>query len=80
MYSLLDTTGIFEINPHTGDLRVQHSDFVTIQDLGVRFNITVIAKQVDPINESASTEARADVIINIIVRQHSLLCLQELHI
>jgi hypothetical protein len=59
-YSLDDPTALFGIDNATGVVFVHHADFVTVDNLGQRFNITAIAS--DGANEPARVNITLDIL------------------
>uniref|UniRef100_A0A914WNI4 Cadherin domain-containing protein n=1 Tax=Plectus sambesii TaxID=2011161 RepID=A0A914WNI4_9BILA len=59
-YSLDDPTALFGIDNSTGVVFVRHADFVTVENLGQRFNITAIAS--DGANEPARVNITLDIV------------------
>ena len=69
-YRLVDSTSLFAINSETGEITVQRAEYVTVDNLGQRFNLTVVAEDV-----TAKRSAAVDVVVTVLVRD--ALCMKR---
>jgi hypothetical protein len=63
-YTLVDPTGIFTIDTTSGYLSIVHAEYLSIADVGTRFNLSVMA------HVGTATPASVNVVVNVIVSWH----------